>query len=157
AICLDQADGIISQCQRVGKQAECGKALDKRQLEAGVEHSVTHRIELLETASQVLDPGSRIAAIDCQRATVAPCNSAIWPQVMQFGMGEQPVRMLLGAFEIANPKQQSGCPGQSEAKRCRMALAFSILDGLPQAFSGLNGMPLQPAISCETDADKDVV
>ena len=38
-----------------------------------------------------------------------------------------------------------------------MVLAFGILDGLAYAVPGLRRMALQPQVTCQADADQDVV
>jgi hypothetical protein len=101
-------------------------------------------MELLQAAPKILNPDPYVAPADGQRTFLAARDGEIGSKGMGCGVRDQPVRVLFGVPEIADPKEYPGSPGQSESKRCRMVLTFGILDGLACAFSGLGRVALQP-------------
>ena len=85
-ILLDQPDRLVNQRQAIIEHPEGHKTLNEGELEFRAEHSVTHRLELFQAASQILNRCYRVAAAKRQRTFVAARDGEIRSQRMIFSV-----------------------------------------------------------------------
>src|SRR5215204_6908487 len=68
---------------------------------------------------------------------------------MRFGIGYEPMNMLLSGCKIAGPQKHRNGPVQSDRHNHGMIRPSGLSDCPTRAVQGLSRMPLQPQRSCE--------
>src|SRR5689334_17412594 len=114
-------------------------------------------MELVQADAQLPDPCSCLTPANCQCTFVATRDGEIRSQRMIVGVRQQPVRMVFGALEIADPKEDLRSPLKSPPQAPRDAPAFGLFGPPPAAFRSLRWVALQPQVPCQGNTDQDVM
>jgi len=107
-------------------------------------------VDFLQTTAQALNTAFCVIPANRQLCFQAPSNRSIGPQGMGFRMGNEPVYVQFGAWQIADPKEYPDSPRQSAGQRYRMV--YDLLEGFVHALHGLSRIALQPQDPCQGDA-----
>ncbi|MEI9986317.1 MAG: hypothetical protein WDN69_25995 [Aliidongia sp.] len=79
--------------------------MNERDIESRAQEPVPRLAKLRQTGLQDLDPAICIASADGQLGFEAASDRQIRPHGMGFGMRDEPLDMLFGAFEDRQPKE----------------------------------------------------
>src|SRR5262249_203151 len=138
-----QADRLVDQGQRFIELANCHKTLHEREFELRVEQFVTHDMQLLEAALQMLNPDPGIASANGQCAFVPAAGGAPLTPEVSLTICNQAVCILFSVVKIPHPKENAWRPEEGEAKRKhRIIGALCFPDGLADSFYGLSRLAL---------------
>src|SRR5262249_49010411 len=98
-------DGFVQQRHALHGPATGRETTCEHDVEPRGEPPVTVRTQLLQAILQHLDAGPDLAAADGDLAPEAVADIEIGPERLRFCAGDEPVQVLLGGAEVADPQQ----------------------------------------------------
>ncbi len=129
--------------------SRCAKPLDKRYIELGTEQLVRRGVEFLQGVLQDRDAAVSITSPDRHLAFKSPSDQKIWRERMGFGARDEPIDMLLGALQIASPKENRNAPDQRDAQCQRVVHGRRFIDRGVRLACRLIRTSLQPKVTCQ--------